>query len=116
MSRLLEATNARIEASLTLDVAGSPLSRLRGELLQVFEGVARSNTQFHAEVRATLEAFKARREEAARSTRHGGEFEEAGSSKLWERSLLRRGRSRSSIRTSSIARRSTTLSSATPCR
>src|SRR5690606_698877 len=36
-----------------------------------------SSGQFQQEVKVTLASFKARREEAARSTRHGGEFEEA---------------------------------------
>ena len=35
------------------------------------------NTEFQAEIRATIEALRARREEAARSTRHGQEFEDS---------------------------------------
>jgi len=76
MSRMLEATNSKVEASLTLDDENSPLYRLRRELLQVLEGFANSNTQFQTEVRSTLESFKARREETARSTIHGNEFED----------------------------------------
>src|SRR5439155_13414045 len=34
MSRVLEATNSKVEASLTLDDENSPLYRLRRELLQ----------------------------------------------------------------------------------
>ena len=35
------------------------------------------NTEFQAEIRATIEALRARREEAARSTRHGQELEDS---------------------------------------
>jgi hypothetical protein len=38
---------------------------------------ATSNAQFQTEVRATLEAFKARKQEAAKSTQHGNTFESA---------------------------------------
>jgi hypothetical protein len=77
LSRLLEATSAKVESSLTLDVENSPLSRLRRERLQVLEGFGKSRNQFQAEVRATLEALKARKEEASLSTRHGLVFEAA---------------------------------------
>lgn len=77
MSKLLETTNASIQNSLTLDDEKSPLSRLRRELMQVLTQQGDSNKSFQTEVRATLEAMKARREEAAQSTRHGGEFQDA---------------------------------------
>jgi hypothetical protein len=77
MSRLIEATSAKVDARLTLDDETSPLSRLRRELLQVLDGFSKSNSQFQSDVRATVEALKARREEASLSTRHGVEFEDA---------------------------------------
>lgn len=77
MSKLLEQTNQSIAASLTLDDEKSPLSRLRRELLQVVQELAKAHQEFHNEVSTTLSALNARREEALRSTRHGGEFEDA---------------------------------------
>lgn len=76
MTNLLESTNASIKASLTLDDEKSPLSRLRRELINVLTTQSEANHNFQAEVRAALEAMKARREEADRSTRHGGEFQD----------------------------------------
>jgi hypothetical protein len=77
MSKLLESTNAAVKASLTLDDDKSPLSRLRNELLKVLNGQTDANRTFQTEVRETLAAMKARREESERSTRHGGEFQDA---------------------------------------
>ncbi len=77
ISSLLEVTNQSIQASLTLDDENSPLSRLQRELLKVIAELATGNQQFQTEMRATLESFKARREEAARSTRHGLTFQDA---------------------------------------
>ncbi|MBX9677521.1 MAG: hypothetical protein K2X38_02075 [Gemmataceae bacterium] len=74
---LMEKANATITDNLTLDNENSPLYRLRRELTEVIQKMQESSADFHNEVKVTLESFKARREEAARSTRHGGEFEEA---------------------------------------
>jgi type II secretory pathway component PulJ len=75
LSGLLAVTNQTVSASLTLDDEKSPLSRLRSELLKVIEDLTKTNTDFHTEIRETLAALQARKQEAARSTRHGGEFE-----------------------------------------
>jgi hypothetical protein len=77
MARLLEATNGKIEESLSLDKENSPFYRLRRELLQVIETQGKAQNLFYADVRAALAAEKAREQEAARSTRHGGVFEDA---------------------------------------
>lgn len=77
LEKLLQSTNGRIEASLTLDDEQSPLSRLQRELVKVLNEVRKAQVEFQTEVRATLESYKARREEAARSTRHGPDFEAA---------------------------------------
>lgn len=77
MSKLLESTNAAVKASLTLDDDKSPLSRLRNELLKVLNGQTEINRTFQTEVRETLAAMRARREESERSTRHGGDFQNA---------------------------------------
>lgn len=74
---LMETANTTIADNLTLDNENSPLFRLRRELTEIIQKMQESSTAFHEQVKVTLESFKARREEAARSTRHGGEFEEA---------------------------------------
>jgi hypothetical protein len=80
--KLMETANSTINDNLTLDNEDSPLCRLRRELTGIIERLEKSNSEFQQEVKITLETFKARREEAARSTRHGGEFEEAVGSVL----------------------------------
>jgi hypothetical protein len=77
MARLLENTNNNIDASLSLDKEHSPLSRLRRELLNVFGDMEKNNKDFQEQVRVTLESLKTRREEAARSTSHGLDFEDS---------------------------------------
>ena len=77
MSKLLESTHSSIKSSLTLDDDKSPLSRLRQELVNVLSAQNTANQVFQTEVRSALESMKARREEADRSTRHGGEFQDA---------------------------------------
>jgi hypothetical protein len=77
LSRLLENTSSKVESSLTLDDEKSPLSRLRRELFQAIENLTTANKDFHGEVRETLAVLKARREEAARGTAHGLDFQEA---------------------------------------
>lgn len=77
ISSLLEVTNQSIQASLTLDDENSPLSRLQRELLKVIAEQTAGNQQFQTEMRATLESFKARREEENRSTRHGLTYQDA---------------------------------------
>jgi hypothetical protein len=79
---LMEQANSTINANLTLDDEKSPLSRLKRELTEIIERLESSSSKFQQEVKLTLETFKARKEEAARSTRHGGEFEEAVGSVL----------------------------------
>jgi hypothetical protein len=75
LSTAIDRTCKSVQTSLTLDDPESPLFRMKREMREVLDGMATSNIQFQTEVRATLEAFKARREEAARSTRHGNTFE-----------------------------------------
>ena len=67
---------SRLVSNLTLDDERSALARLRRELLARVEELSRRNSDFHGEVKATLSALQAQREEAARSTRHGVTFEE----------------------------------------
>jgi gas vesicle protein len=73
----VDETTAQVRSSLTLDDAGSPLARLRKELLDIFKELNEAQRTFQAEVRATPESLQVRRAESARSTRHGLEFEDA---------------------------------------
>mgnify|MGYP001300223033 CR=1 FL=1 len=77
LSTAIDGACKAVQTSLTLDDQSSPLARLRREMREVLDGIATSSAQFQSEVRATLESFRARREEAARSTRHGMTFESA---------------------------------------
>jgi hypothetical protein len=80
LSRLvaqLDQASNQITAQFSLDFDGSAVSRLRRELLGAVDELAKSQADFQADVRAALEAFRARKQEAARSTRHGTEFEDA---------------------------------------
>jgi hypothetical protein len=72
----LRLTNEQIGKHLTLDDQQSPLSRLKRGLEAVIDDLVRKNVDFHAEVRSTLASLQARKEEAARSTRHGDSFED----------------------------------------
>ncbi len=77
MSRTVATTNEAISKHLTLDDKDSALSRLRRELMEVLGEHGKANQKFQEEVRVTLTSMQARREEAAASTRHGGDFEAA---------------------------------------
>ncbi|MBL8852126.1 MAG: hypothetical protein JNG89_20805 [Planctomycetaceae bacterium] len=79
LSRLVgRVTDAQqtITREFSLDAKESALSRLRGELIDLLRGQSESNTKFQEEVKVAIGEMKARKEEAARSTRHGIEFEE----------------------------------------
>jgi hypothetical protein len=75
MKRAVESTNDTISRHLTLDEEGSSLHRLRRELLEVLNTHQEQSRKFQTEVSEQLTKMQTRREEAARSTRHGDEFE-----------------------------------------
>lgn len=75
LKTLLEHTNSAIDRQLTLDDETSALSRLKRELLAILETHAKTSLSFQEEVKVSLASLSSRREEAARSTRHGAEFE-----------------------------------------
>jgi hypothetical protein len=80
LSRLVgrvERAQRQISSEFSLDQEGSALARMRGELLGVLESHREGAARFQEEVRVALAAMQARREEAARSTRHGDDFEAA---------------------------------------
>ncbi len=68
---------AGVTGALSLDDPSSSLSLLRKELMEAVGVFADSNARFQSDVRATLETFRVRREEAARSSQHGHTFEYA---------------------------------------
>jgi hypothetical protein len=76
LSRMLQNTSEKIDKNLTLDDDQSALSRLKRELQRTLDSMVEKNSAFQSEVRATLSALQARREEAARSTQHGQTFEQ----------------------------------------
>jgi hypothetical protein len=61
----------------SLDQPDSALARLVARVDASQKTLVEQHQSFHTEVRASLAALQARREEAARSTRHGATFEEA---------------------------------------
>jgi hypothetical protein len=74
---MLQGTQEVIHGNLSLDNDQSALSRLRRELLQLVVEHDKRNREFQEEVKVTLGKMAARREEAARGTRHGILFEDA---------------------------------------
>lgn len=77
LTGLLSRTHEQIGKNLTLDDDQSALSRLKRELKATIDDLARKNGEFYADVRSALSALEARKDEAARSTRHGATFEDA---------------------------------------
>ncbi|HXX67866.1 MAG TPA: restriction endonuclease [Polyangiaceae bacterium] len=82
LAPVLEETRTSVGKHLTLDDPDSPLRRLRDELMGAVASFGESSTRFQSDVRATLEAFRVRREEAARSSAHGHTFEYAAGEML----------------------------------
>ena len=76
LSAVVTGAKEAIDANLTLDTDDSALSRLKRELVAIFERHEEKVGAFQTSVQAALEAMKAQREEAARSTRHGDDFED----------------------------------------
>lgn len=79
LSRLVgRVTDAQqtITREFSLDEDKSALSRLRGELVKLLNDQSETNVKFQEEVKVAIGELKARKEEAARSTRHGITFEE----------------------------------------
>ena len=73
--RRVESAQRQISSEFSLDEEDSALARMRRDLLGVLEAHKQDSDQFRREVMETLAGLAARREEAARSTRHGDEFE-----------------------------------------
>ena len=81
LSRLVkqvESTQKNLSAEFSLDAEDSALARLRREMLDVLRSQDSINGSFREEVLQALASMKIRKEEAARSTVHGREFERVG--------------------------------------
>lgn len=76
-ARILQNTQNAINENLSLDKDNSPLSRLKKEMMTILGAQAETNSTFQEEVKVALGKLVATREESARSTRHGLEFEDA---------------------------------------
>lgn len=78
LSRLVgrvEQAQKTISAEFSLDAENSALARMRRELMGVLDAHREQANSFQQQVLAALEAMKARKEAAARSTTHGHEFQ-----------------------------------------
>ena len=89
LSRLMkgvEQAQHEISNQFSLDQEGSALTRMRNQLLEVLEKQNKTNTEFQTEVKTTLAAMAAQKEEAKKGTQHGSVFEDAVFSFINERS------------------------------
>jgi hypothetical protein len=77
LKRMLEQTNSAIEGHLSLDEENSALARLKREMLGLLTEHREQNVKFQEEVKIALNTMIARKQEAAKSTRHGLDFEAA---------------------------------------
>lgn len=73
----VDATQKRLTDELSLDSEGSGLQRLHAILLDHQRQNAEAMTRLGAQVESAVQLLQGKREEAARSTRHGLEFEAA---------------------------------------
>jgi hypothetical protein len=76
MSAMIGKATTAIDENLTLDSQQSALSRLKRELLDVLDRHENQANLFQSEVKASLAEIRGRREEAARSTSHGKDFQD----------------------------------------
>ncbi len=88
--RQVEQTQKNLSTEFSLDAENSALARLRREMISVLEKQGEDNRSFREEVRRTLDAMNIRKEEAARSTLHGLDFERQGFEVI-ERMSMRAG-------------------------
>src|SRR5262249_34448990 len=74
--RQVDAAQKGITEQFSLDDPTSSLSRLQRALQELIEELAKDQRESEAEIRTPLAVLQARKDEAARSTRHGGVFED----------------------------------------
>ncbi len=75
--RNVDAAQKRISDEFSLDNEQSALRRMKTELMTILSAQAETSAKFQEEVKVSLGKLVATREEAAKSTRHGLQFEEA---------------------------------------
>jgi len=76
LSTVINGAKEAIDSNLTLDKESSALSRLKKEIVTILADHEQKVEAFQSKVQTALEAMKVQREEAARSTLHGRDFEE----------------------------------------
>jgi hypothetical protein len=76
LSAVVNGAKEAIDANLTLDSDTSALARLKRELVSILERHEKKVTEFQTSMQSALEAMRAQREEASRSTAHGKHFED----------------------------------------
>ncbi len=77
LSSVISGAKEAIDANLTLDAEGSALFRLKRELLGILNQHEEKAAGFQTDVMAALNSMQARKQESARSTQHGHDFEHA---------------------------------------
>jgi len=77
LKRMLEQTNSAIEGHLSLDEENSALARLKREMLKLLTDHREENVKFQEDVKLAINNIVSRKQEAAKSTRHGLDFEQA---------------------------------------
>lgn len=75
MTHFMSKATEAIENNLSLDLENSGLSRLKRELLDILDRQEQQASSFQSEVKASLAEIRTRRDESARSTTHGKDFE-----------------------------------------
>lgn len=78
LSRLMRGVQdaqTQISREFSLDEEDSALARMKKQMLDVLEQHRTERKNFEVEVRTALKEMQARKEERAKSTRHGAEFE-----------------------------------------
>jgi hypothetical protein len=80
MSQVMQKATEAIDNNLTLDKEHSALARLRRELVEVLKKHEAQANAFQSDVKSALAEIKTKREDAARSTIKGRDFEAA----VWE--------------------------------
>lgn len=85
LSRLVgrvELAQKAISSEFSLDNEAGALTRMRKEVREQIESLAKAQSSFHSEVVGLLSSMTARKQAEARSTTHGAAFEEAVGSQL----------------------------------
>ncbi len=83
----LDQTRAAINGQLTLDDDGSPLSRLRRELLEVLQKQRTESETFELTISQMVSELVGKKSSEAKGTQHGHTFEAAMVASVQERAI-----------------------------